>query len=155
MTGVQLVRELAPRLPDTVIVMLTVSGADRDVWEAISYGASGYLTKDLAPDALLRAVRGAYAGDLAMPRRLAARLVRRLAGKARHAETAPDDPPSERLSRRERDVLRLIAQGLSDRQIAETLGISSRTVATHVSSILHKLSVRNRAEAARLYRVEE
>ena len=70
MTGVQLVRELAPRLPSTRIVMLTVSSADSDIADAIGYGAVGYLTKDLMPDALLRAVRAAYAGDLAMPRDL-------------------------------------------------------------------------------------
>jgi two-component system response regulator DevR len=154
MTGVQLVRELAPRLPDTRIVMLTVSAADRDVADAIGYGAVGYLTKDLTPEALLRSVRAAYAGDLAMPRRLAARLIRRLAGRPRSDPVATGDPTSEQLSARERDVLRLIAEDLTDRQIAESLGISSRTVATHVSSILHKLGVRNRAEAARRYREE-
>ena len=152
MTGVQLVRELAPRLPDTRIVMLTVSAADRDVADAIGYGAVGYLTKDLMPDALLRSVRAAYTGDLAMPRQLAARLIRRLAGRLRTDPVTTGDPAGEQLSPRERDVLRLIAENLTDRQIAESLGISSRTVATHVSSILHKFGVRNRAEAARRYR---
>ena len=154
MTGVQLVRELAPRLPNTRIVMLTVSSADRDVAEAIGYGAVGYLTKDLMPEALLRSVRAAYAGDLAMPRGLAARLIRRLADRARGATVPTGDPASEHLSARERDVLRLIVRGLTDRQIAESLGISSRTVATHVSSILHKFGVRNRAEAGHRYREE-
>ena len=154
MTGVQLVRELAPRLPDTRIVMLTVSAADRDVADAIGYGAVGYLTKDLMPDALLRSVRAAYTGDLAMPRQLAARLIRRLAGRLRTDPVTTGDPAGEQLSPRERDVLRLIAENLTDRQIAESLGISSRTVATHVSSILHKFGVRNRSEAARRYREE-
>jgi DNA-binding NarL/FixJ family response regulator len=154
MTGLQLVRELAPRLPDTRIVMLTVSATDRDVADAIGYGAVGYLTKDLMPDALLRSVRAAYAGDLAMHRGLAARLIRRLAGRPRSEMVATGDPASEHLSPRERDVLRLIEEELTDRQIAESLGISSRTVATHVSSILHKLGVRNRADAARRYRQE-
>jgi len=154
MTGVQLVRELAPRLPDTRIVMLTVSSADRDVADAIVYGAVGYLTKDLMPEALLRSVRAAYAGDLAMPRGLAARLIRRLADRARGATVPAGDPASEHLSPRERDVLRLVAEGMTDRQIAESLGISARTVATHVSNILHKLGVPNRAQAGRLYREE-
>jgi len=154
MTGVQLVRELAPRLRDTRIVMLTVSAADRDVADAIGYGAVGYLTKDLMPEALLRSVRAAHAGDLAMPRRLAARLIRRLADRPRGLPAPTGDPTSERLSARERDVLRLVAESLTDRQIAESLGISARTVATHVGSILNKLGVRNRAEAARRYRGE-
>ena len=155
MRGVQLVRELAPRLPDTQIVMLTVSAADRDVADAIAYGAVGYLTKDLMPDAILRSVRAAYAGELAMPRRLAARLLRRLSDRSRGTPVPDDDPAGAHLSAREREVLRLIAATMTDRQIAESLGISSRTVATHVSSILHKLDVRNRAEAARLYREDQ
>ena len=78
MDGVSLVRELAPRLPETRIVMLTVSSADQDLLEPCAYGAVGYLTKDLSPEALLRAVRSAYDGELAMTRRMAARLVARL-----------------------------------------------------------------------------
>ena len=74
MDGVSLVRELAPRLPGTRILMLTVSSADHHLLDAIRYGAVGYLTKDVAPDALLRAVRSAHAGELAMPRRMASRL---------------------------------------------------------------------------------
>ena len=78
MSGVQLVRELAPRMPKTRIVMLTVSTSDRDVMEAIRYGAVGYLTKDLSPEELSAGVRSAWDGDLAMSPRMAARLVRRL-----------------------------------------------------------------------------
>lgn len=155
MNGVDLVRELAPRLPATKIVMLTVSASDRDVAEAVRLGARGYLTKDVSPEALVRAVRATQTDELVMPRRLAGRLLSRL---SRRRPT--DDPPGQEddrlggLTQRERDVLRLLADGLSDRDIAAALTISSRTVETHVSNILHKLGVRNRAEAAQRYRGE-
>jgi len=150
MDGVDLVRELAPRLPDTRIVMLTVSSADHHLIDAMRYGAAGYLTKDVAPDALLRSVRSAHAGELAMPRRLAARLVHRFVETSRRSATT-DDPALASLSGREIEVLRLLADGLTDREIGEALTISPRTVETHVSSILHKLGTRNRAEAAQRY----
>jgi DNA-binding NarL/FixJ family response regulator len=151
MSGVQLLRELVPRLPMTKIIMLTVSGSDRDVLDAVRNGAAGYLTKDVTPESLARAVRAAHDGELVMPRRLAARLVLRLA-RRNAADPSVDTGLVERLTGRERDVLRLLADGLSDRDIATALTISTRTVETHVSSVLHKLGVRNRAEAARRYR---
>lgn len=152
MDGVELVRELAPRLPDARIVMLTVSSAEHDVLAAMRYGAAGYLTKDVAPETLLRAVRSAADGELVMPRRMAARLVQRLEEAARSARSSPD-PTLGTLTERETEVLHLIADGLTDREIAAALTISPRTVTTHVSGILHKLGARNRAEAARRYRV--
>jgi DNA-binding NarL/FixJ family response regulator len=151
MDGVALVRELAPRLPKTRIVMLTMSGADHDLLEAIQNGAVGYLTKDVSPEALLRAVRSAWAGELAIPRRMAARLVRRLAESSRPTPNE-SDPALATLTRRELEMLRFLSEGRTDHEIAETLTISPRTVETHVSSILHKLGARNRAEAARRYR---
>lgn len=151
MSGLQLIRELRPRLPDTQIVMLSVSGDDRNVVEAMRHGAAGYLTKDLGPEALQRAVRGIRQGDLAMSRRMAARTLRRfIEGGATAA--AGDDSPLGALSSRELQVLGNLADGLTDREIAEALVISPRTVESHVSSILRKLEVRNRAEAALRYR---
>ena len=150
MDGVALVRELAPRLPKTRIVMLTMSGADHDLLEAIQNGAVGYLTKDVSPEALLRAVRSAWAGELAIPRKMAGRLVRRLAESSRPTVNE-SDPALATLTRRELEVLRYLSEGRTDHQIAEMLTISPRTVETHVSSILHKLGTRNRAEAARRY----
>ena len=85
MSGIDLVRELAPRLPDTKFVMLTVSTSDDYVADSVGYGALGFLTKDVPPDALLRAVRGAHRGDLVVPRQMAARLVRNLSDRARRA----------------------------------------------------------------------
>ena len=150
MDGVSLVRELAPRLPETRIVMLTVSSTDHHVTDAMRFGAVGYLTKDLSPEALLRAVRSAYDGELAMPRRMAARLLHRLVETSRHSP-ATSDPALASLSARELEVLRRLTEGLTDREIAASLGISPRTVETHVSSVLHKLGARNRAEAASRY----
>ena len=152
-SGIQLVRDLAPRLPNTRIIMLTVSSADRDVADAIRYGASGYLTKDVTPEALARALRATQNGELVMPRRLAGRLLMRMARQGTHAYPQ-DDQPIEGLTPRERDVHRLLAEGLADRDIATALTISRRTVETHVSSILHKLGVQNRTEAATRYREE-
>jgi DNA-binding NarL/FixJ family response regulator len=151
MSGIELVRELAPRLPDTKILMLTVSSADRDVTDAMRFGAHGYLTKDLSPEALVRALRATQTGELIIPRRLAARLLgRALRRGAPGVET--EDVGLDRLTTRERDILRLIAEGLGDRDIATALTISTRTVESHVSSILRKLEVRNRTEAAPRYR---
>jgi DNA-binding NarL/FixJ family response regulator len=149
MNGIETVRELAPRLPETRVVMLTVSTDRRDLIEAIRHGAAGYLTKDLTGDALLRAVRGVRRGDLAMSRRHAAHVVEHL--QRGGGGGVPADV-SGALSAREQDVLRLLAEGLTDREIAAALAISPRTVESHVSSVLRKLGVRNRAEAAQRYR---
>ncbi|MBX3032015.1 MAG: response regulator transcription factor [Chloroflexi bacterium] len=152
MSGLQMVEELAPRLPETRIVMLTVSDSERDMLEAIGRGAAGYLTKDLSPEALKRALRGTQRGELAMSRRFAARAVRHFADLARRGRLVTGGGNLDGLSPREIDVLRMLAEGLTDREIANALIISTRTVETHVSNVLHKLNVRNRAEAAQRYR---
>ena len=151
MNGIQMVEELAPRLPDTKIVMLTVSNSERDMLDALGRGAAGYLTKDLSPEALLRALRGVQQGELAMSRKFAARTMRHFAEAARKGRGGRGGP-IEGLSPRENDVLRMLADGLTDKEIAQALVISPRTVETHVSNVLHKLGVRKRAEAAQRYR---
>jgi DNA-binding NarL/FixJ family response regulator len=149
LNGIEIVRELAPRLPATRIVMLTVSNDQRDLLDAVRHGAAGYLTKDLSGDALLRAVRGLRRGDLPMSRSHAAHVVEHLARTARAGE---GDELASQLSARELEVLRLLAEGLTDREIGTALAISPRTVESHVSNVLRKLGVRNRAEAAQRYR---
>lgn len=148
-SGIDLIPELLRLAPGTLIVMLTVSADEEDVHEAIRLGASGYLTKDLGSEALSRAIQGALAGDLAMTRRMAKRLLRRYASTA---------PPTEArsgirdLSPREREILRLLAEGLTAREIGERLVLSTRTVEGHAGRVLRKLGVRNRIEAVQRYR---
>ena len=148
MSGIHLVRELAPRLPETRIVMLTGSARRDDLIAAVRSGASGYLTKDMSSAGLVRAVLGIRDGDLPMPRRLASELLKEIMASGRR------DSARSGLSVREEEVLALIDKGLTDRQIGEALGISVRTVGRHVSSILDKLGARNRAEAAHRYRTD-
>jgi DNA-binding NarL/FixJ family response regulator len=145
--GLQVLRELRERLPHTEIIVLTVSDSPRDIHEAVRSGASGYLTKDLGSAALRRAIDGIRYGELAMPRRIAAEAMREL----REDWARARDGSGEQLTYREEEVLRLIADGLTDRQIAECIGVSRRTAEAHVGSILHKLRVRNRAQAARRF----
>jgi DNA-binding NarL/FixJ family response regulator len=151
MSGLRLLRELRPRLPDAQFVMLTVSASQPDLMEAMRLGAAGYLMKDLDAEALLRAIRGVRDGDLAMPRRLALRTIRALVESGGRRATDARPRMLEALSPRESEILRLLAEGLTDREIGEVLTISVRTVETHVSNILRKLEARNRAEAARIY----
>jgi DNA-binding NarL/FixJ family response regulator len=152
-SGLEVVAILAPQLPGTRIVMLTVSDADPDVIEAILLGAAGFLTKDVSPDALGRAVRGAAAGDLVVPRQMAARLVHNLSERAKSVTSATSNGIDEAgVTERENEVLRHLADGYTDKEIAEALTLSPRTVETHVASLLRKLNVPNRREAARWYR---
>lgn len=152
MDGLDLLRELAPRLPGTRIVMFTVSDDRRDVFEAMRSGAAGYLTKDLTPDALQRSIRGIRSGHLPMSRTMAAEVIRHLTAAARHFPAAPREGDFANLSPREREVLGYLADNLTDHQIGDQLGISPRTVETHVGSILEKLGVHNRGQAARALR---
>jgi len=150
MSGHELLRDLRSSAPAARIVVLTASSLAADAEAAILAGASGYLTKDMAADALRRAIRGLQAGQLAMPRALAAEIMGRLAIAARRAVPADGDALAA-VSPREREVLRLAAEGLTNRGIGAVLGLSPRTVERHMGSVLAKLGVPNRAAAARLW----
>jgi two-component system NarL family response regulator len=152
MDGLQLLRELVPRLPGTRIVMLTVSEDRRDVFEAMRCGAAGYLTKDLTPDALQRSIRGIRIGHLPMSRTMAAEVIHHLTAAARHFPSAPGEGDLASLSRAERAVLGHLADGLTDAQIADQLGLAPNAVEDHVRSILEKLGVHDRGQAARALR---
>ncbi|HJP90024.1 MAG TPA: response regulator transcription factor [Candidatus Limnocylindrales bacterium] len=148
-SGLDYLRAVHERMPEMAVVVLTVSAADRDLVEALRSGAAGYLTKDVAPDEIGRALREAQRGELPIPGRLAATAIRAL------VRSQADDSAGaqvERLTEREREVLAEISEGRTDRETADALGISIRTVEAHVGSILRRTGARNRAEASAMYR---
>jgi DNA-binding NarL/FixJ family response regulator len=148
MGGIEALRELRPRLPDGRIIVLSASLGQRDIVAALRRGADGYLGKDLSPAALQRTIRAVRNGELALPRRVAAAVLAELLELIRRPN---GHEPDGSLTEREEEVLKLLAEGLTDREIAEVYRISPRTVESHVSSILRKFNLRNRAEAARRY----
>ena len=151
MRGTELVRELAPRYPETWIVMLTVSRQERDLLDSIRAGARGYLSKDLDPDALVRSVRAVRDGVMPMTRRHASLLITRFSdAMPRHQSVGVTALPE--LTVRENEVLGLLADGMTDREISVALVVSRRTVESHVRNMLEKLDVESRLEAARIYR---
>jgi two-component system NarL family response regulator len=125
--------------------MLSVSEDEQDFFAAIRCGADGYLVKDIRPEGLFHELRGLAQGEAPLSRTMTSKLLQQV---ARHAR--PDAPPASPsvLSAREREVLVLLAQGLSNAEIGAELGIAVNTVRNHVRSILDKLGVRNRVQAA-------
>jgi DNA-binding NarL/FixJ family response regulator len=128
------------------VIALTSFATDDKIFPAIRAGAVGYLLKESGPDELADAIRKVHAGESILAPQIAERLMR---------EVAAGTPTAHRtdLTLRERDVLRLIARGMSNREIAGQLGVAEKTVKTHVSSVLSKLGVADRTQAA-LYAVE-
>jgi DNA-binding NarL/FixJ family response regulator len=150
-SGVQAIEGILEALPDTRILVLSASGEHTDVLEAVKAGAAGYLVKSASAEELLAAVQRTADGFPVFTPGLAGLVLgeyRRLAGAER---SGPEVPA---LTERETDVLRLVAKGLTARQIGERLGVSHRTVETHVQSTLRKLQLHNRVQLAR-YAIEK
>ena len=152
MDGIDTARRLTAEHPDLPVVMLTVSALDRDILAAVEAGAVGFLSKSIAPDALVRALRDFHRdGALPMSRTMAALVLGHLRAAARRelpACGAADVLSRPKLTPREREVLELMSRGARDREIGDRLGLSQFTIKKHVKSLLHKLGVRNRVEAA-------
>lgn len=143
MGGLEATRILKTRMPDVKIVILTVSEDDNDLFEAIKSGADGYLLKSLESEEFFDLLGGLPRGEAAISRPLAGKILRELA--RREAPGAAESDP-DALTEREEEVLRLLADGASNRDIAAILIISENTVKYHMRNILDKLHLRNRAQ---------
>jgi NarL family two-component system response regulator LiaR len=146
--GLAAIVEIKEEQPEACILVLTSFAEDEKVFPAIKAGARGYLLKDTTPQALLQAIRDVHQGESSLHPTIARKLLEEL-------NQPPNLPPSpDPLTEREVDVLRLVAQGLSNQEIGERLFIAERTVRTHVSNILGKLHLANRTQAT-LYALRE
>jgi DNA-binding NarL/FixJ family response regulator len=140
--GLEALRAIRAALPETRVVMLTVSDKDQDLFEAIRLGADGYLLKNLNASEFLEMLEGLQRGEAALTRRTAARLLRGFATLSQEGSGQ-----REALTEREVALLQLVASGLSNRAVAAQLSISENTVKYHMRNILQKLGVQNRTEA--------
>lgn len=140
--GLNAAREITSAAPATRVVMLTVSEDEDDLLAAMKAGASGYVLKGAAASELLDVLRRVHAGDVYVAPGLAWGLLREM--------SRPRSAPLEELSAREREVLELVAAGLSNQEIGDRLGLAEKTIKHYMTSILGKLRVRSRVEAALL-----
>jgi DNA-binding NarL/FixJ family response regulator len=147
MDGISAIAAIKTRYPEVEVVALTSFGENERVFAALQAGAAGYLLKDADAEEVATAVRAAHAGEI----HLDAGIARRLTDSLRRG---PTTDPGDELTPRELEILRLVARGSSNKEIAATLIISERTARTHVSNILIKLRLRSRTQAA-LWAVRE
>ena len=145
MSGVEATRRVSEEAPATRVLVLSVSSEESDVTEAILAGARGYVLKDAPFEEVVAGIRLAAAGGSLISPRIATQLLRRI---REHTDAPPAPGTGARLSERELEVLSLLAEGKANHEIAESLIISASTVRNHISSILLKLQVDNRVQAA-------
>lgn len=148
MTGVEATRLIREQLPGIKIVMLTVSESDDHLFDAIRFGAHGYLLKDLQPAELYDLIRAVMRGESPLSPVIAGRLLGEIRGGARERQVPDGEPEVPALTRRELEVLRLVADGSSNKEIAASLFITEGTVKNHVHNALEKLQLENRTQAA-------
>lgn len=146
--GVEAIIEIKKENPDARILVLTSFAEEEKVFSAIKAGALGYLLKDTSPEQLLQAIHDVYRGESSLHPTIALKLIREL----RQPSSLP--PTNDPLTEREVEVVKLVAQGYTNQEIADTLFISERTVGNHIGSMLSKLHLANRTQVA-LYALRE
>ncbi len=152
-TGIEATREIRELVPRAKVLMLTISDDETDLYESIRAGAAGYLLKEISIDEVADAVRSVWAGHSRISPAMASKLITEFAAMSKRAEEQ-EHLPAPRLTEREMEVLRLVAKGLNNRDIAAELFISGNTVKNHVRNILEKLHLHSRMEAV-VYAVRE
>jgi len=148
--GIEVTKRLKQSHPDVKVIVLTSFSDEDHVLPAIRAGAKGYLLKDIEPDELVRAIRRVWQGQVELHPDAAGRLMSLLSAPETPAKPDAQDPASRLsdLTRRELEVLRLIASGMSNKEIGDSLTITEKTVKTHVSHVLDKLGFADRTQAA-------
>jgi DNA-binding NarL/FixJ family response regulator len=144
MDGLEATRRIKTEIPYVRIVILTVSDAERSLFEAVKSGAQGYLLKKIEAQELAETLRGVVRGEAPVSRTMAARLLDEFARQARGKAR----PPAAELTAREREVLEQVVKGRSNKEIAVALSIAENTVKNHLKNILEKLHLENRVQAA-------
>jgi len=142
MNGLEALRLIKAKLPKTKVVMLTVSNADADLYEAAKYGADGYLQKDMSAAEFREMLDGLQRGEAAMTRQTATRLLK---GFTNLSQQQPE--PADWLTQREIELLWWAAEGMSNKAIAQTLSVSENTIKYHMKNIMQKLDAPNRTKA--------
>jgi two-component system NarL family response regulator len=147
--GIEATEAIRRELPDARIIMLTVSEQDEDLFSAIKAGARGYLLKSVEPDHLLKAIDLLMKGEAVIPHSMASKLLTEFSAIANKPETKTDQSDQyQLLTNREKEILQTLANGASNKEIANALNISEHTVKIHLKNILKKLQVNNRIQAA-------
>jgi DNA-binding NarL/FixJ family response regulator len=149
--GLEATRKIKEALPDTVIVVLTVHADEDKLFEAIKNGAQGYLLKNIRSETMLDLIRGALRGEAAITPVLAGQMLEEFRRLSRNLP-AEEGEPIETLTFREQEILAQVATGASDKEIAEKLSVSLHTVKSHMRTILAKLHVNSRYDAAKYAR---
>lgn len=148
MNGVEATREIRRALPAARVLVLTTFDDDASVIDALKEGAAGYLTKDLPAEEIAAAIRTVQHGGVVMPPPIAAKVVAELGRRSAPPPPNPAGADPAGLTDREREVLRLLGQGYSNKEIGEHLFITEGTAKNHVSSVIEKLGLRDRTQAA-------
>lgn len=149
LNGLEATKLIKEELPHTRIVILTVSEDDQDLFDAVRNGAEGYLLKTLRAEELFELLKGVFRGEAPISPSMARKLLHEFAQLSRRQGAEQEHPSAskEDLTRREKEVLQLLSDGATDKEIAAQLCISRRTVKNHVHNILEKLQLQNRVQA--------
>jgi DNA-binding NarL/FixJ family response regulator len=153
-SGIEACVAIKEVVPSARIIMLTISDEEADLYEAIKAGATGYLLKEISIDEVASAVRAVYDGQSLISPAMASKLLTEFALMAKRSNERSQQVPTPRLTERELEVLKLVARGLNNRDIAKELFISENTVKNHIRNILEKLQLHSRMEAV-VYAVRE
>jgi len=147
-SGIEATRRIREAIPTAKVVMLTAVAEDKNLFEAIKAGAYGYLLKNVQPESLFETLRGVARGEAAISRSTAAKIINEFRNQSEQTPKGYLEPHQEELSEREMEALALIAQGMTNKEIGHALHIAENTVKNHLKSILGKLHLQNRVQAA-------